>query len=54
MAHPEGESENGPLRLVFGHRPKLEFHGARFTSGAGLSAVAPWPRLPASAEDDRA
>ena len=29
MAHSDGESENGPLRLVFDRRLKLEFHGSR-------------------------
>ena len=36
MANPEGESENKPLRLVFDRRLKLEFHGSRVPSGAGL------------------
>ncbi len=29
MAHSDGESENGPLRLIFDRRLKLEFHGSR-------------------------
>ena len=38
MWNPEGEADRRPLRPCFDRRLKLEFHGSRVTSDAGVLA----------------
>ena len=36
MEHPAGEADGGALQVDFDRRVKLEFHGSRITSDAGI------------------
>ncbi len=36
MEHPAGELDDGSLRVDFDRRLKLEFHGSRIASDAGI------------------
>ena len=38
MKHPAGEADDSALRVDFDRRVKLETHGSRITSDAGLFA----------------
>ena len=44
MAYPMGEAKPGPLRVDFDRRLKLEIHGSKITSDAGLLRMRPFDR----------
>jgi hypothetical protein len=49
MEHPAGESDDGPLRVDFDRRLKLEFHGSRIMRAAERKSLRMRPGSPAAA-----